>query len=84
MKATTENARLWVTYCDLRDNLVQRHAEFAAAGQRTPRGIFIFVASPKELFRRYQPPPYIYPKLLNTWLKRAIRRCTRILENPTE
>lgn len=81
-RSTLENERLWVQYKDLRDLILGKCLEYRAAGQKVPEAFYFFEGSRHEPFRRYGKPPYLMPKRQNKWLRMAVDRLTRFVENP--
>lgn len=76
------NAELWAEYEALRDEIVACHQMCLAAGKRTPRNVWLFATHRNERFRKYQPPPFRYPRSFTQWLTQAIRRCRAALACP--
>lgn len=81
LKLNAENARLWATYCDLRDALIAQHHDCLKRGVRTPRNVWLFVVG-RDPLRRFTMPAYRYPKRLTAWLRQAVRRCEKAKQFP--
>lgn len=77
-----EQEKLWARYCVLRDGLMKVHENAKRAGRRTPKNIFLFCVSPRERYRRFNPPDFLYPKRTTDWLRAAISRCEKAVLHP--
>jgi hypothetical protein len=76
-----EEARLWASYCDLRDEIMAIHADCLANKARSPRMVFIFAAT-KCPWRSYRPPVYTWPARRIKWLKQAVEFAQYVVDNP--